>query len=645
MRSIGFTLLLLVLTAGVTLLAALRIKEGSLDRLFGSQAVEVGKYLYKFETKDIHRILLSGNGVKAECVFEKGSWHIVRPWKDRMDPRVADLILQFTLGTQVVDIIPEGKLDSAKAGLRDGTIGVLIEDKKGEPLARYLLGRTTQWVQIDKETGLDNHTVFLQPQDEGRGNYTYASTGDIHPLFRDGMRHLRDHHPFLFNPSILQSVRIQDGETEILLSHGDPKSPWRITHPVELRSDPAAVKKLIEDLIKLRALRVFDRSEVTLPAEDVNGRKRIAVRLFGQEEEVIVEIMPPATPEADVVFATASDRPGTVFELPLKPVAAGIGEGGTAAKPASTDEGLVSLAGLPDTISELRNPMLTNLDPAEIEGILINSATGPEILVSRKERGADWEYRDPAGRMQAADYGALLKLVAALTQTKVAEFVTDTAVNLAPYGLDRPSLSLRFASFGNQGFELVFGRSRDGTWYAMRSGVPTVMKMDDEFIRDISTQMWQWRQTSLWAIPAIDVKGVERTMKGRPPLELEYSFVEQLWKAREGGVERGAELVTERANQLLKLLLELQGESWVAPDDVAAQAALASPTLRFTVTSKKYDANGAFERVEQHVMSLAPASEAPNNQVYYGRVDNDPNAFKIDTRTVQRLQVDLFGDD
>ena len=144
MRSISFTLLLVVATVAVALTAAMRFSEGSLDRFLGPKTAAVGDRLYSFDPQKIHRIQLSGNGVKAECVFEKGIWRVTKPWADRMDSGAADSILNFTLGTRVEDIIPEGKIDTAKAGLIEGTIGVRIEDKDGNSLATYLLGRKTE---------------------------------------------------------------------------------------------------------------------------------------------------------------------------------------------------------------------------------------------------------------------------------------------------------------------------------------------------------------------------------------------------------------------------------------------------------------------------------------------------------------------
>jgi hypothetical protein len=93
MRSISFTLLLLLLTTGIIVMVTMSTKEGGFDGIFGKQATPVGSNLYHLdndEIQSIHRILLSGNGVQAEAVFEKGIWHMTKPWNDRMDPRASD---------------------------------------------------------------------------------------------------------------------------------------------------------------------------------------------------------------------------------------------------------------------------------------------------------------------------------------------------------------------------------------------------------------------------------------------------------------------------------------------------------------------------------------------------------------------------
>ncbi|MEK7951273.1 DUF4340 domain-containing protein [Luteolibacter soli] len=643
MRSISFTLLLLVATAAVALTAAMRFKEGSLDRLLGPKATAVGERIYTFKPEDIHRILLSGNGVKVECVFEKGIWRVVKPWSDRMDQSVADGILNFTLGTRVEDIIPEGKIDTAKVGLVEGTIGVRIEDKDGKSLATYLLGRKTEWVHRDPKTKDEVATVFLQPQDGAHGGHIYAATGDIHYLFREGLRHLRDHHPLFFNPVALQSVRIKNAETEVVLSRTGGKAPWMITKPLELRTDETAVKKLLTDLYLMRAEKIAERSEVTLPSDDVNGREKIAIKHFGQTEEVMMEIMPPATPEADTVFATVSDRPGAVFELRLKPLAPTVAANG---KPATDipPENLVSVAGLPDTVNELRDPRLTDLKVEDIEGFLISPSTAEEIALARP-KGARWQVRGPSGRMEPLNEVSLYKLLKVVTETKVTGFPSDAAVDFAPYGLDRPALRLRIATTGDKLIELHFGQGRDGTWYARRADVPRVMKLEDSVVNEICTKPWQWRLTDVWSVASIDLAFIEREIEGHPKLKLEYNWGDETWAAHEGETDRSAELITERANRLLEPLLKLRGDTWLAPDDAGALSALARPSMRFTLGIHQLDGDGKKIGIQRRELIIAPASDAPGNRLFFGRVSGEALPFMINAETATRLAVDLFGDD
>ncbi len=229
MRSLAFTLLLLLLAVAATVLAALNLRDGGFGQIFGSRFTPPGERLFPIppeEVENIHRIQIAGNGVQADCVFQDGIWRITRPWQDRMDPRAADAILQFTLGTRVVDAIPEGKLDTDKILIKEGTVGIHIQNRQGETLAKYLLGRKTEWTDRNPETKEENDTVFIQPGENNSGNYTYAATGDIHPVFKDGLRHLRDHHPFLLNPFALRSVRIDGSAGELLLSRADAESRW-----------------------------------------------------------------------------------------------------------------------------------------------------------------------------------------------------------------------------------------------------------------------------------------------------------------------------------------------------------------------------------------------------------------------------------
>ena len=72
----------------------------------------------------------------------------------------------------------------------------------------------------------------------------------------------------------------------------------------------------------------------------------------------MLDIFPPDTTASRGGLATVSDRPNTIFELPLKP-----------------EPDLVSLADLPLAVNDLRDAALTNLNIQSLRGLLLQLQT------------------------------------------------------------------------------------------------------------------------------------------------------------------------------------------------------------------------------------------------------------------------------
>ena len=192
----------------------------------------------------------------------------------------------------------------------------------------------------------------------------YLCTGDISPMFQDQLKLLRDHKPLYFNHLNLKTISIQSQQGEITL--GQEAGSWSIIKPLNLPTDPEAIRTLIKGLYDLRATEVSNRSEVTLPTNSsAQNTTKIILTRVGQETPTVLEIYPPASLEDTSLKAVVSDRPDTVFELPAKPT-----------------PGLISLADLPLDVNSLRDPTLTRLNVRAIKSILISPSTGTNILIS-----------------------------------------------------------------------------------------------------------------------------------------------------------------------------------------------------------------------------------------------------------------------
>jgi Domain of unknown function (DUF4340) len=589
MRSLGFTVILALLAVLVCGLAVWQWLEGSFDSLLGAPPTPVGQRLYtEFTPAEVKYIQVSQNGVSASFELGPEGWQATSPWHDRMDPRAAVGIINFTLGLRVEDFAGRDEVDPQKAGLGDQEINIKLEGENQTPLARYKIGRRTPWQATIQDAPDPVPTVFIHARDANRKRHIYTCTGDISPLFKDRLKFLRDHHPLYFNPTALQRIRIQAEQGELTLARENPTSPWRVVKPMNLATDPKAMKALLEGLYELQAAKVSDRASVTLPTHgSLTNSRKISLLSFGREIETVLDIFPPETPESRDVRATVSDRPDAVLELPLKPEA-----------------NLVSLADLPLAINDLRDSTLTNLNIASIRGILIAPSTGAEILISRTPP-QPW-MATIAGQAQQANEERLFTLLKTVTEGRAIGFETDAATDFTPWGLDQPILKIHFLGEDDQGLELSFGIDGKGGNFVHRTGSPTVMRIDEALRAAIPVRAYEWRQSRLWSLAQTNLIAIERKLANQAPLTLRYGMDGE-WSASRGEQDITSALVPARANYLLESLQSLKVARWLASDDASATA-----------------------------------TPGANPGFYYGRLGMDANPFLLDRDTYDKLVTEVL---
>ncbi len=618
MRSLGFTFVLALLAFVMCGLAAWTLTRGNLDALLGSPPAPVGAPLYPdFKAEEVDQIRISDGKVNATFIRSENGWQVTAPWQDRMDPRALVAILKFTQGLSVQDRAPADETDPAQTGLGVDAIDIRMETREGENLASYRLGARTPWLTEIPDTEDPVPTVFIQPYDPGRGSHVYTCAGDILALFNNGLRFLRDHHPLI--PQPLEKIRIRGNEGELTLGRESPESAWRIIKPGDLPTDPVAMKRLIDGLVNLKAVEVTDRTDGTLPPAAPEQARQIAVVPFGGETETILEISAPATPDGRTAQATVSDRPGTVFELPLKP-----------------EPDLVSLADLPLSVNDLRDPTLTNLNIPAISSIAIRPSTGPEILISRSPP-QPWMAAS-GGVTGPANEQRLFNLFKAVTEGRALRFETDAASDLSPWGLDRPFLRLLFLSIDHQTIELAFGMDSSGAIFVNRTGTPTVMRIDRLLLDQITSRPHEWRHARLWSLNRVYLLGIKRTVPGESPVTLAYRFIDERWTGLQDGKDVTANLDPARANFLLDSLEAPDVSRWLDRDDAAAATALETPSLVLEVVVETVDDTGEKSGISDRRLELAPAPE--HRGAYYGRLSGEPHPFLIDGPTYAKFATD-----
>lgn len=627
MRSLGFTLLLAIITACVSTLAVIQWKEGNFDLIFGEPPTPVGERLYAgFSASEVKHITIHANGTKAKFIQTDKGWQATAPWNDRMDPRSAVAIINFTLGMRVEDYAERESIDTQESGLNGSGVTIRLADENRTTLAHYKMGRVTPWkAEFEEEQQLVN-TVFIRALDENRKDYIYVSTGDITQLFTGGLKLLRDHRPFYFNPANLQKISIRSSQGELTLGRENPGQAWRIVKPLDLATDPQAIKILIEGLYNLRATDVRERAEVTLPATDNATKSRqISITRFGSDEETILDVFPPESPEALKTIATINDRPNTVFDLPIKP-----------------SQGIISLADLPLDVNTLRDPTLTHLNIAALKSISIQPITGNEIIVSRS--GNDPWMASIEDKTFLANEARLFDLLKAVTTTRAIGFESDAATDFSPWGLDRPVMVLRFLAADNQALELRFGLSSNGEFFVNRLGTPTVMKVDRSLIQAIAIHPYEWMHGRLWSINRFNLESLVRQKGDEPPVTLKYKWELDEWKAEQDDENITPKLVDARATFMLSKLEGLETFRWLAKDDVKALEALSKPSMAFTTFEEIKDDDDNVTGINVRTLLLAPTNEPSRHGFYYGLMNQQPHPFLITSEQYDELAIELLDE-
>ena len=623
MRRFIPTLLLLISAAIVGWLSSWQWREGSFDALFGSPPVAIGEPLYPaFDPSAVRHITVSTRGASAKFSLQQNGWQAITPWQDRMDPRAAVSIINFTRGMTVEDHASRDDVAEEKAGLSGDAVTLCLESADRKVLAHYKIGRPTPWKATLRDIPEPVPTVFINPREEGRKKYVYACTGDINALFKDNLRFLRDHRPFYFNPLKLQSVSIGSKQGQLLIARESPESPWRIVKPLDLPTNQAAIKSLVKGLFELQAVKVSDIAASTTPyAGDENESTRISIQAFESDAPCEFEIRPAESAEANETTAVVSNRPGIEFTMPAKPVG-----------------GLITLADLPLSVNELRDPTLTHLNIKALRGISIEPSTGPAILVTR-EATKPWT-TVINGVTQEANEQNLYDLLKAVTEGKALAFESDAATDFTPWGLDRPVLKLRFIAQDNQTFELRFGLDSKGVLYANRLGTPTVMRVDESLIRSVAVRSYEWRHARLWSIDKVNLLAIQRVIPGSSALTLKYRFIDEAWSGEIGGRDVSATIDPVKANYFLSVLEDLRVSRWLAPDDEAATNALRAPSLVIDVVEKKFDELGEFSGTGSRKLTLAPSDASARPSSYYGRMG--ANLFTIDAETYGKIAAEVI---
>lgn len=687
MRILRFILLVLVTLAAIGAAVLLTI-DGNLSRIIGRTAFSSGERLFPYTKEEMNEISwmrINCGGDMAE--FRRrpnGVWWGEKPWDDRMDPRAAAAILQYTYSTSIVDALPLHKIDSASLkefGVKTTPITITLKEmsadgRRSSTMARYTLGSTAPWLVDDTENQTTDDTTYMQTDFYGRDSRILVGTGNILPLFKSGIRQLRDHRPLLIHPAMPASIEINNKGQRIALERPspDPRTPWKITYPLPLDTDPQMMDVLLGTLQKLTAVRVYDPEETSVPDMTDDQVTSVSIRNFTgrlagdgkslavEEKPVTLRIYPPSDNSnlAELVKATVSDRKA-VFEL---------------AQTTGSNKEVPGVRNIPLDLNLLRSKQLTDIGDYKITGLSIRRSLQDYPTIVRFVQGDEktgqqptWMYTAEGSRYQEVNPDHLVSLLKTVKTGNVAGFASDKATDLAVYGLDNPLLTLTMSLLPKPNEEprppvtVFFSKGTDGSWYARQSGKPTVVMLDNEYMKNFTANALAWKKKSLLSFNRYNLKEMhlERIGSGGP-LVLKFDRLDDSWTASKDGRDETLNINPNRANRYLDELEKMEVVSWLPYTNPEAREALKKPVFRLKLVIQVYKAASQQEHrevtgkdgvtfsaepeMEEKTISMeiAPAGEAGFSRFYYGKINTTPYYFILNMDSVRLLGATLAED-
>jgi hypothetical protein len=390
-------------------------------------------------------------------------WKLVAPWNDAADISVVDQLLtaaQFLRPDAVIDDL--GKGDAKRDKLRD--FGLNKSKLRLKLDGKEMPGE----IQFGHETPVEGKS-YIRIQDE---DAVYVVSDELKNIVSKNTEDFRDHRLLPIATNLIDRIiiRVRGGEIELIKAQDN----WQITRPIKARASNEAVGTLLSK-INQTAIASFVPNEKANSAGSDNPTKVITL-LAGEEEKTEIQIGNSVPSDAQKVFARLPDR-NSVIEV---------------------DKSFADL--LEIAPNDLRDRKIARLNPDLIDRIAIEKSGQPRILLGRTED--QWTFLQPDN--SPANGNAVNRLIETINQSAVANFISDTATDLARYGLDQPSLKLVFSSYSSENTAeanagetvlstLVFGKSENGVTYARLEEEPYTFSVSNDVVAAIPATDLQFR--------------------------------------------------------------------------------------------------------------------------------------------------------
>ncbi|MBV8642095.1 MAG: DUF4340 domain-containing protein [Verrucomicrobia bacterium] len=525
------------------------------------------------------------------------AWKVIAPWQDDADTGVVDQLLDAIQSLRPEDVITDlGRGEKKRRMLQDFGLNKsrlrLKLDGKQMPAE----------LQFGQDTAVQGECYLRTTDDDA----VYVVSNDLKNIVSKKPEDFRDHRmtPFLTTLINRAIFRVSGGEIELAKEQDD----WMLVRPIKARASNDAVADILTRINQTQIAKFVSDNRSNPGTFGLDSPSNV-ITLFGDEQNKFeIDIGSPVPSNPDSVYAGLPQR-NSVVEL---------------------SKAFADLFNV--TPNDLRDRKIARLNSDLIDRITIEKPDQSKIILGRDENR--WRFLSPINA--PANSGNIARLIQEINDGEVSKFVSDTATDLAKYGLDQPRLKISFSSYSTENTAeanagetvlaaLTFGNSENGATFARLEEEPYIFSVSDQLVAALPTAVYSFRTLEVLDLRRDQLVSLVIERQGEEPVEL-VRGTEGKWilKGRENQQNDG------QVQVFLNALTGLRAAAWVG--NAKPEYGLDQPSLVIKVWYQS--------REQTREVDVKFGTANAGNQ-HYGLSTEEAEVFLLDDPQFKQLSASL----